>query len=152
MKKRIALLTAVLTFAFAAVADATLAVNHGMFGVSLGNTMQQVRHNLGSPDEIDHHAGTTAWSYDSRGLFIDFRAGRVHDLSTGSPSQRTASGVGVGSSETAVMRLVPGVRCAPNSQGLQGIECVAASGNALTDFHVTSRRGLVQSVSVTLKP
>jgi hypothetical protein len=152
MEKRIALLAAVLAFAFPAIADAALVINDGVFGISLGNTTKQVRQKLGRPTEIDHHGGTTAWSYEWRGLYIDFRNGRVHDLLLSSPSQRTASGVGVGSSETAIMRLVPGVHCSPNSERSQGIECIAAAGHTVTDFHVTTRRGLVQTVLITLKP
>ena len=149
MKKRIVLSAVLFTFACPAVAGATIVINGGMSGVSLGNTMKQVRHQLGRPNEVDHRGGTTAWSYTWRGLVIDFRTNRVHDLSTLSKLQRTASGVGVGSSETAVMRLVPGVHCSPDSQGA---ECIVASGHVLTDFHVTSRRGLVQYVLISRRP
>jgi hypothetical protein len=153
MKKRIALSAVLFTFAFPAVAGAMIVINRGMSGVSLGNTMQQVRHKLGRPDEIDHLGGTTTWWYTERGLYVDFRrSNRVYALETEGFSQRTASGVGVGSSETAVMRLVPGVHCSPNSQCSQGVECIAASAHVLTDFHVTSRRGLVQSVLISRKP
>lgn len=153
MKNRIALLTALFTLAFPAMAGATLVINRGMFGVSLANTVKQVRQKLGRPNEVDHSRGTTTWFYSGRGVYVDFsRDNRVHDLETQGFSQRTASGVGVGSSETAVMRLVPGIHCSPNSQDSRGVECIATSAHVLTDFHVTSRRGLVQSVLITRKP
>jgi hypothetical protein len=152
MTKRIALLSALLTFVFSAVAEAGLVINGGMFGVSLGSTMKQVRLKLGRPNEVDHRGGTIAWSYDSRGLVIDFKENRVHDLSTDGFAQRSASGVGVGSTLTAVMRLVPRVHCSPRFQATQGFECISRSAHASTDFHVTSRRGLVQSVLITREP
>jgi hypothetical protein len=140
-------------FASPAVAGASLVINRGMFGVSVGDTMKQVRHRLGRPDEVDHRGGTTAWLYFDRGLLIDFsRKNRVRDLSTQSQSPRSASGVGVGSSETAVMRLVPGVHCSGTLATRQGIECIAASAHVRTDFHVTSRRGLVQYVLIARMP
>jgi hypothetical protein len=153
MKKRIAVVAALFTFAFPAVAGATIVVNGGMSGVRLDNTMNQVRHALGRPNEVDHFGGTTAWFYASSGLSIDFgRTNRVHDLSTGGHSELTASGVGVGSSEVAVMRLVPGVHCSPNAPGSQGVDCTVSSAGVLTDFHVTTRRGLVQSVTISREP
>jgi hypothetical protein len=152
-KNRIALLTALFTLAFPAMAGATLVINGGMFGVSLGNTLKQARQKLGRPNEVDHSGATTTWFYSERGLYIDFsRNNRVHDLETDGFSQRTASGVGVGSSETALMRLMPGVHCSPNFQGSQGSECIAASAHVVTDFHITGRRGLVQSVLISQKP
>ena len=151
MKKRTALLATLFTFAIPAVADATIVINRGMFGVSLGDTMTQIRHTLGRPNEVDHHGGITTWFYDARSLSVDFsRNKRVHALLTISPSQRTASGVGAGSSETAVMRLVPGVHCSPGSQG--DVDCTVTSGHVLTDFQVTTERGFVQSVLVTRTP
>jgi hypothetical protein len=153
MKKRVVLSAVVVTFAFPAVAGATLVINSGMSRVSLGNTMKQVRQKLGRPSEVDRSGGTTTWFYLGRELSIDFsRQNRVHDLSTLSGSQRTASGVGVGSSETAVMKFVPGVHCSGSSQGPQGTDCIAASGHVFTDFHVTSRRGLVKSVLISQRP
>lgn len=153
MKKRIVVAAALLTFAFPAVAAATLVINSGLSGVSLDNTMKQVRHELGRPSAVDRSGGTTTWFYLGRGLSIDFgKNNRVHDLSTFSSSQRTASGVGAGSSETAVMKLVPGVHCSGSSQGPQGTDCIAASGHVFTDFHVTSRRGLVKSVLISRRP
>lgn len=153
MKKRIVFSAVLFTFAFPAVAGATLVVNSGVSGVSLGNTMKQVRQKLGRPNEVDRRGGTTAWSYTFRTLVIDFsRQNRVHDLSTLSGSQRTTSGVGVGSTETAVMKLVPGVHCSGSSQGPQGTDCIAASGHVFTDFHVTSQRGLVKYVLISRRP
>jgi hypothetical protein len=150
-KKQIAVLAALFTFAFPALAGATIVINRGMFGVDLGNTMNQVRRTLGRPDQVDPRGGATAWSYYSRGLLIDFsRTNRVHDLSTESLSQSTASGVGIGSSETAVMRLGPAVHCpAVFPTGYQGFDCIVASGHVFTKFHITSRRGLVQYVLIS---
>jgi hypothetical protein len=153
MKKRIAVSALLFTFAFPALAGATLVINSGMSGVSLGDTMKQVRQKLGRPNEVDHSGGTTAWFYTFRTLVVDFsRQSRVHDISTLSGSQRTASGVGVGSTETAVMKFVPGVHCSGNAQGPQGTDCVAASGHVFTDFHVTSQRGLVKYVLISRRP
>ena len=73
MKKRIVFSAALLTFAFPAVAGATLVINSGMSGVSLGTTIKQVCYKLGRPSEIDRSGGTTTWFYSGRELSIDFR-------------------------------------------------------------------------------
>ena len=146
-------MAAVATFAFPAGAGATIVVNKGMFGISLGSTTTQVRHNLGRPYEVDHRGATTAWYYFERGLYVVFnREHRVRGLSTEGLSQHTTTGVGVGSSELAVIRLVPGVHCSPWSQDSRGIECVVASAHVSTDFHVSTRRGLVQYVLISRLP
>jgi hypothetical protein len=153
MKKRVALVAIVFTLAIPAVAGGTIVIGDGMFGVRLGATMGQVRHALGRPSQVDHRAGASAWSYDALGLVVDFSTNRrVHDLSTISPSQRTPNGVGVGSSEIALMRLVPGVHCSPRAHDSQDVDCTVASGNVVTDFQLTTPRYRVHSVLITRQP
>jgi uncharacterized membrane protein YadS len=57
--KRIVLLGAVLALAMPAIAGATIVINHGMFGVSLGATMKQVRQKLGAPSDTSQTGGRT---------------------------------------------------------------------------------------------
>jgi hypothetical protein len=150
--KRVALLAAVLALAFPAIASATILINRGMFGVSLGETMKQARQKLGAPGDASHTGGRTIWLYSRRKLGLEFRGTHnlLHFLYTENPKERTARGVGVGSSEQDVMRLVPGVKCG-TTPGLPGTDCFVFAdrhGSTYgTDFSI-AKNGRVGNVSI----
>jgi hypothetical protein len=96
-------------------APALVQVDEGIAGARLGNSRAEVRAALGRPAAI--RTGTNEF-----GRYVEYRfAGevrvffqgrrRVSAVDTTGRGDRTASGVGVGSSERAVRRGVPGVRC-----------------------------------------
>jgi hypothetical protein len=117
---------------------------------------KQVRQKLGSASQIDRPG--VIWYYRRRQLAVTFGGSRLRvlALSTTNRSQRTAQGVGVGSSEQDVKRLVPGVRCgAPVNAGT---DCVVFCRTATlriagvslgtdTDFLIRTN-GLVGNVSI----
>jgi hypothetical protein len=94
-------------------ASATIVINRGMYGVSLGATMKHVRQHLGTPTNVLHVGGRTWWVYFQLDATLAFRGKHrlLHSLFTQSTGERTARGAGVGSSEQDVTRLVRGVRC-----------------------------------------
>jgi hypothetical protein len=123
---------------------ATIRPQHGMSGVVLGMTKTQVRARLGAP------VGTGGGRFYYPRVWVGFRLGRVVEVTTTRSTERTASGVGVDSSEADVRRAYPGVVCGP-SGGFR--RCRLGSGDPgtrATDFMLG--HGRVLQVSVLLLP
>jgi hypothetical protein len=133
-------------FALLAVtpAVATIRPQHGMSGVALGMTKAQVRARLGSP------VGTGGGRFYYARVWVGFRLGRVVEVTTTRGTERTASGVGVDSSESEVRRAYPSVVCGP-SGGFR--RCRLGSGKPgtrATDFMLG--HGRVLQLTVQLLP
>jgi outer membrane protein assembly factor BamE (lipoprotein component of BamABCDE complex) len=146
--RRIAVLALLLALTVAAVASAKIVVNQGMFGIKLGQSMSQVRHKLGKPSQVITFSSTTTWFYASRDLTVDFRKAPrvVDDMYTTNSKQRTANGVGIGTSEQALKRKVHGLRC--HTQADAGTHCLTTTSTAGTDFHIGAHHK-VDSVFIT---
>ena len=137
----------------AAPAGATIVPQHGMLGVELGDTVREVRAELGPPDGIRferneiigrqrlYFYGRTIVGFDG-----DSRTARVITLTTRSRSERLANGVGVGSTKREVMRKVKGVKC-PVDESFHCYLGRFEPGRRVTDFRV-GRRGRVSAVTV----
>src|SRR4051794_23519811 len=97
--------------AIAPGAAAVVRVNKGMFGVSIGQTKKQVKRKLGRPNDIDRGRKETNWFYESKQLLVTLknRTKRVVSLYTDHPRERTANGIGVGSTEQQVVAGIRGV-------------------------------------------
>lgn len=151
MTKRIAVLTAFVVFAFPALAGAKIVVNQSIAGVSLGEAKSAVRQHLGAPAAIKPEGNKSDWIYPGRKLLVGLHNGRVVEVFTQNPGQKTASGVGVGSSIAAVKSHIKGVRCqhVPNYNGQECITMAKHGANDWTsDFHVD--KGKVTSVLVNI--
>jgi hypothetical protein len=150
--RRTAVLATVLALTFPAIAGATILINRGMFRLTLGDTMTQVQQKLGQPTTVTHRNGATLWFYLKQKLLLDFHGKNkpLHAIFTENPRQRTKSGVGVGSTQHDVMRLVPGVQCS-TTPGQPGADClVSATRNGkkyFTDFSIGGN-GRVRNVLV----
>ena len=142
----------VVTLMLPAAAGATIVVNRGMFGVSVGETMKQAQANLGTAPDTFRDGGRVLWRYPGRRLWLGFSGRRMllHFLETTNRGQRTARGVGIGSREQDVARLVPGSECG-TTPGFPGIDCFAFSrggGKTVgTDFTI-GPHGRVDDVSI----
>lgn len=154
MSKRIGLLTAVCVLAFPALASAKIVVNSSIAGIHLGEAKSAVHHALGTPTKVV--AGNpTDWVYMGRTLLVGLRNGRVVEVFTENPAQKTAGGLGVGSSEAAVKARIKGVQCVhvnlPNVTGKECLPPVSRHGATewTTDFHVNPK-GRVTSVLVNI--
>jgi hypothetical protein len=122
---------------------------HAIRGVSLGMTRAAVVRTLGRPAHVSHRTNDlgpyTELTY--RGLRITFAFDRgVSQIESTSPRDRTARGVGVGSSEAAVRRGVHGVTCRTESGVRHCSLGVFAAGRVVTDFFL--RGGRVRRVVV----
>jgi hypothetical protein len=96
-------------------AGAIIQLDRGIAGARLGNTKAEVRTALGQPKRVrngtNEFGSFTVFSYAGK-IRVTFQGGNtVTAVSTEGPGDRTARGVGVGSTERAVRRRVPGVRC-----------------------------------------
>lgn len=151
MTKRIGVLTAFVVLAFPALAGARIVVNQSIAGVSLGEAKSAVHQHLGTPSKITTKNGVTTWAYLGRHLLVGLHNGRVVEVFTQNPSQKTGSGIGVGSTLTALKSHVKGVKC-QHVAGYTGQECITIARHGAndwtTDFHVD--KGKVSGVLVNI--
>lgn len=125
-------------------AIATIRPQKGMSGLWLGMTKAQVQSKLGRP------IGTGGGRFYYARVWVGFRAGRVTEITTTRSTERTASGVGVDSTEAAVRRAYPSVVCGP-AGGFR--RCRLGSGkpgSRATDFLLG--RGRVLQITIQLLP
>src|SRR5436309_9516491 len=144
--RRLLLVLTVAVIALLAVqpAVATIRPQYGMSHVVLGMTKAQVRARLGSP------IGSGGGRFYYARVWVGFRLGHAVEITTTRSTERTASGVGVDSSESEVRRSYPSVVCAP-SGGFR--RCRLGSGRPgtrATDFLIG--HGRVLQITVQLLP
>jgi hypothetical protein len=125
-------------------AEAAIVVRKGIGGVNLGMTKAKVRAKLGAPKRIrsggNDFGSYTVWVYPR--VQITFQSGDAATaVETRSPLERTASGVGVGSTTAAVRSKIAGVKCEVGTAG--NGHCFVGSfnpGARVTDFFLAKGR------------
>lgn len=132
-------------------ASALIVPQQGMAGVRLGMTYAQVRAALGAPTSAYYRRDEVLgrhllMRYGTVELSLYSTRGSVFSMFTRGRTQRTARGVGVGSPESAVRRLVPGVRCRTEFGVRHCWLGAFLAGRVVTDFRIT--RGVVSSVVI----
>ncbi len=142
---------AVLALAGAWDADATIRPQRGIAGVSLGMNAAQVRKVLGPPTIV--RRGSTAFGpyreFRYRGLRVFFQGVRaVTSITTTRRTERTPSGVGVGSSERELRRRIRRARCRTEFRVRRCVLGRFLPGERVTEFRL--RRGRVAEVTVGL--
>jgi hypothetical protein len=137
----------------AGAAEARVLPGTGMKGVTIGMTLKQVRDRLGAPDKMAFPRSEImgryrVYRYGLTRISMELASpGRVFSLDTTSPRERTASGVGVGSTEAQVLRGVSGAKCLVEF-GYR--HCYAGRwepGRIVTDFPI-SQTGRVKRITV----
>jgi hypothetical protein len=133
----------------AASAAATIVPQKGIAGVRIGMNPPRVRLVLGNPLRADHvkneFGAATVWRY--RRLQVTFQGDRsVTAVSTTRRSERTASGVGVGSSEAQLKAGVKGLTCKTESGVRYCYLGKFLAGHRVTDFFL--KRGKVSRVAI----
>jgi hypothetical protein len=133
---------------FAPAASALIQVDRGIAGARLGNSRAEVRAALGKPTKVlggSNDFGSFVRYRFAGGLTVTFQGRtRVTGVSTSGVGDRTATGVGVGSTVAEVKAGVPGVTCDATS-------CHTGSflpGKRVTDFRLSG--GKVANVLVGL--
>lgn len=144
MRRLLALTVAGITLLAVQPAAALIRPQYGMSRVVLGMTKTQVRARLGAP--VATGGGRL---YFAR-VWVGFRLGRAVEITTTRSTERTASGVGVDSSESAVRGAYPAVVCAPYGGFRRCRLGSGKPGTRATEFLLG--HGRVLQVSVRLLP
>jgi hypothetical protein len=140
---RVALVAAVALAFGASVAHGAIVVQHSIGGVALNMTKAQVRAKLGRPMRVrvgSNDFGTFRQLVYRR-VTVTFLSGdRVTSVRTTSPLERTARGVGVGSTKFAVKSRVHNATCR-NESGFRHCSVGAfVPGGVVTDFRLSGNR------------
>jgi hypothetical protein len=141
------LIAAVLVLlAVPASAGAVIVPQKSIRGIALGMTVAEVRAAAGSPSsfrtERDEVLGRTrVWRYGLTTVRFDSTrsAARVLGVTTTSRRERTAAGVGVGSTRSAVRTKVPAVRCLVEFDYDHCFVGRWRAGEVVTDFAIGTR-------------
>jgi len=128
----------------ATAASATIVPQRAMAGISLGMTRVQVTRAAGKPLRITHlhneFGALTRFVY-SGALVVDFQgSSTVTAVWTTGTKERTARGVGVGSTRRQVLRLVPSARCETTAGFTHCYVGTFAPGTRVTDFRLLNGR------------
>jgi hypothetical protein len=144
-----AAIAAVIALVLPSSAAATIVPQRGIAGANLDMTQVQVRAKLGPPDKVAYPKSPifgkyTTWYYG--GTTVDmFRTQdrKVFNVSTTSKTEKTATGVGVGSTAAAVKQGVKGSRCDQKHCWVGRFQ----GGRKVTDFQL-STTGRVTRVTI----
>ena len=133
-----------------AAAEALIQVDRGIAGARLGNSRAEVRAALGAPDSTRSGSNDFGpflqWRFKG-GITVTFQGRReVSAVTTTGRGDRTARGVGVGSTEATVKKRVRGVRC-ETTFGTRSCHTGRFTvGEIITDFLI--RNGKVTRVMI----
>jgi hypothetical protein len=137
-----------------ASAGAMIQVDKGIAGARIGNTRAEVRAALGTPGTVKHGTNDfgafTEFRY-AGGLRVDFQGNtKVTSVTTTGRGDRTARGVGVGSSERSVRRKVAGVKCETTAGTRSCHTHDFLPGKRVTDFTIRHKRVTRVTVGIVI--
>lgn len=127
-------------------AGGKLLVSRGITDARLGMTQRDLDRRLGAPDSTADQRSTRVLVYVRRRLVVTLLRGRVTLVSTQDARERTARGIGVGSTERQVSGRVRGTRCATRARVRFCRTGSVRRGRRSTTFLMV--RGRVATVSI----
>jgi hypothetical protein len=133
----------------ASTVGAAIVPQHGIAGVKIGMTQGKVRAVLGKPTSLKrgHNDFGKYTIFKYAGLQTEFQGNTtLTGISTTRTSERTAAGIGVGSTETQVKAKIKGVKCVTDSGFRHCYLGKFRAGRRVTDFAI--KRGKVSRVNV----
>lgn len=138
------------TLVLASSAQAIIQVQRGISGISLGMSPARVKGGLGAPAKVkkgSNDFGPFTQYLCAGGITVTFQGNaNVTAVAITGGTDRTASGVGVGSTEKAVKKGVPGVKCETSAAVRSCHVGAFLPGRRVTDF--LFRNGRVSRVTV----
>ena len=132
-----------------AVGEGRIVVQQGIAGLRLGMTQAQVKAKVGLPGKVERGRNEIGryTTYRYRTYAVTFFGGAdVTQLDTLSPRERTAAGIGVGSTKAQVAAKVPGVKCLEEYGYDHCYVGTWTPGATISDFSI--RSGRVSRVSI----
>ncbi|HEX8068173.1 MAG TPA: hypothetical protein VF520_16780 [Thermoleophilaceae bacterium] len=147
-------LAAAVLLAAPSQAAALIQVDQGIGGARIGNSQKEVKTALGDPDLVktgSNDFGAFTQFYYAGGLRIFFQGDKeVTSATTVGTGDRTAKGIGVGSTEKSVKKKVPGVKC-ETSVGVRSCHTNEFEpGQRVTDFVLKSGRVVRVTVGIVV--
>lgn len=151
VKRTVLLAVACVAVALAAAGSAPAAIvpQQGIGGVRLGMSKQAVRATLGGPTKVRRGSSEigTYTTFVYAALEVTFFAGaKATSIATRSAAERTAGGVGVGSSAADVVARVAGAKCVRDGTYRHCYVGTWLPGKRVSDF--TIRNGRVSRITI----
>jgi len=143
MRLALAAMVVAVALALAPAASSMIVIQRGMAGVAVGMTKSNVLATLGNPMRIRNSSNEfgTYTRFDYTNLTILFQGGlRVSTMRTTAPTERTAKGIGVGSTIAAVKAKVPNVKCRRQAGFRDCYVGTFKPGHIITDFQIKNGR------------
>ncbi len=143
-------LAALTALALPAAAPALVQIDKGIAGARLGNTVAEVHAALGRPSRVANGRndfGRFRQETYAGGIEVFYQGARtVSSVLTTGLGDRTAKGVGVGSTEAQVRAKVSGVRCETTAGSRSCHTHAFTAGRRVTDFFI--KKGKVARITV----
>jgi hypothetical protein len=161
MLKPLALLTVLFSLLLVAPAGAVIVPGKGMAGVKLGQCIEDVVAVIGEPDRTFGKTEPTgefveSYKYDKLGIIIRFYHGPgeclvAGEFFTAASKERTAEGVGKGTTRRTLKKKLKHVKCETFRQGKRKIRSCHIGkftpSKRVTEFRMTAK-GRVGTISV----
>lgn len=149
-------LSAAAFLAVAAPASGSVRLGVGINGVKIGQTQAQVRANLGSPSKTvkskNDFGPVTTFRYTALKMVVTFQNNsNVTDVATTGLGDRTAGGVGVGSSLAYLKAKLVGEKCESVTGSLSICHIgKLGAGSRVTTFRLKSQKVTEVSVGIVI--
>ena len=149
MTRTLAAAATVIALVLPASAGAAIIPQRGIAGANLDMTQAQVRAKLGKPSKVAHPKSPifgryTTWFYGATSVdMFSTQDRKVFNISTTSKTQKTSTGVGIGSKAAAVKKGVKHSNCDSKHCWVGNFQ----GGSKVTDFQLSSA-GRVTRVTI----